>query len=131
MATLINSEDINPEDLRQAIKQLQPELPDLLGSKYPSFAVRLTPLLFAGSNEELLALFAPYPAAYYRLQDILNYLIAGHGLYGDSVSIKPSTRYICPEGSHPVEEAEVQKKDVVGRPLCPRHGKVLSPAPQT
>jgi len=129
MSTPINTEDLNPENLRQAIKQIQEELPGLLGSDYLSFSSELEIVMSEGSNDKLLALIATYPAVYDRLQEFLNFFSAGHGLYGDSISIKPAIRYICPVGSHFVDETDVQKRDVIGRPLCPRHGKPMNLAP--
>lgn len=128
MSIPLNANDLNPESLRQVIEQLQKELPDLLGSDYLSFSRELELLLPQGSDDELLALFASHPVAYDRLQELLNYLTAGHGLYGDSISIRSSVRYICPIGPHSVDGSEVQKRDVVGRPLCPIHGKAMKTA---
>ena len=128
MSTPINKEDLNPSSLKKAIEQLQQELPDLLGSDYPSFSTELESLLPEGNVEAVLALFASHPVAYDHLQDILNYLTAGHGLYGDSISIRSSVRYICPIGPHFVDGADVRKKDVIGQPICPAHGKTMKPA---
>ena len=127
MSTSGNTEDLNPEYLRQAIKQIQQELPDLLGSDYRFFSAKLEFLLSEGSNEELLALFALYPVANKRLQDLQSQLNAGHGLYGDSISIRSNVRYECPIGPHYVDGADIQKKDVIGRPLCPTHYKAMKP----
>jgi|GEM_PF-3855456 len=128
MSMLVNPGDLNPEDLREAIRRLQQELPDLLGSSYSSFIAELNTLLPQGSNDELLTLFFLYPAAYNRLQHFLGFFSAGHGLYGDSIS-KPAVLYICPVGEHYVDEMDVQQKDVFGRPICPKHGKLLRLAP--
>jgi hypothetical protein len=128
MTIPINPQDLNSVTLREAIRQLKQELPDILGPNYLSFVKELDALLQEGSNEELLTLFVPYPNAYNRLQDILSHFSAGHGLYGDSIS-KPAVLYYCQAGRHYVDEMDVQKKDVAGRPLCPDHGKPLTLAP--
>ncbi len=125
MSAPINAENPDPESLRRAIEQIQQELPDLLGSDYLSFSTELELLLSEGSNDELLALFASHPVAYDRLQDLLTHFTAGHGLYGDSISLRSGVRYICQIGPHFVDGVDVQKKDVVGRPLCPSHGKAM------
>lgn len=122
-----NTEDLDPELLRKAIQQLERELPDLLGTEYFSFAAKLELLVSQGSNEELLALFAQYPFVYEQLLLHLNFLTAGHGLYGKPVSDRLGTGYICPEGFHFVDASEVQKRDRVGRPLCPTHGRPMKP----
>lgn len=121
-----DAEDLDPNELRRVINLLHQELPEILGSNYRSFKEKLDSLLTNADNKELLALFAIYPIAYDRLQDRLNFFSAGGGLYGDSISTRPTITYICPVGSHPVSESEVQKRDVMGRPLCPRHGRAMN-----
>lgn len=128
MTTSINEEEPYSESLKRAIEQIQQELPNLLGSDYKAFSIELELLLPEGSNDDLLVLFASYPVAYDRLLDYLNYLIAGHGLYGNPISKGSGTRYICPVGQHYVDVADVQKRDAAGRPICPLHGKAMKPA---
>ena len=128
MPTLADPENPNPEDLKNAIKQLQPTLPELLGPNYSMFEAELDSLLSDGNNDELFKLFIRYPPVFDRLQDILNHLTAGHGLYGDSLSDKPSLDYICPVGPHRVQQSRVRNSDVYGRPLCPVHGKPMTQA---
>jgi hypothetical protein len=129
MAASINEKDPDSERLRWAIEQVQQELPLLLGSDYRTFSIELELLLPKGSDDELLALFASHPVAYDRLWEYLNYLIAGHGLYGNPISKGSGTRYFCQAGQHYVDAADVQKRDPAGRPICPSHGKVMRMAP--
>ncbi len=119
-------EDLNPDELRRAIMFLLQELPEILGSNYHSFKEKLDFLLTNASNKELLALFAIYPIAYDRLQDLLNFFSSGHGLYGDPISTRPDILYYCSAGSHYVSASEVQRRDVMGRPLCPTHRRAMS-----
>ena len=125
MNTSINEEDRNSEYLKIAIEQVQQELPFLLGSDYLAFSVDLERVLSKGCYDDLLNLFASHPVAYDRLLEYLNYLTAGHGLYGDSITRGSGTRYFCSVGQHYVDVADVQKRDVVGRPICPSHGVVM------
>ncbi len=76
----------------------------------------------------MLVLIASHPVIYDWFLDYLNYLIAGHGLYGNPISRGPGTRYVCPVGGHFVDVADVQKRDAAGRPICPLHGKAMKPA---
>lgn len=129
MSKLNNGEDLDPNVLRRAINLLHQELPEILGSNYRSFKAKLDVLLPNAGTKDVLSLFANYPVAYDRLQELLNYFTAGHGLFGDSLSNRPNINYFCSTGSHYVSISEVQKRDVQGRPLCPRHGKAMSIAP--
>jgi hypothetical protein len=122
------AEDLDPHELKRAIKLMHPELPEILGENYRSFKEKLDSLLPKVGYKELLDLFAIYPDAYDRLRDLLNFFTAGHGLYGDPISGRPDIVYYCSAGSHYVSASEVQKKDVMGRPLCPTHRRPMSQA---
>src|SRR5574337_1430652 len=122
------AEDLDPNELRRAIQLMYQELPEILGENYRSFKEKLDSLLTRVGNKELLDLFAIYPVAYDRLRDLLNFFSAGHGLYGDPISGRPDIVYYCSAGSHYVSATEVQKKDVMGRPLCPTHRKAMNQA---
>lgn len=120
------AEDLDPDDLRRAIMFLHQELPEILGENYHSFKEKLDSLLTKVGNRELLDLFAVYPVAYDRLRNLLNFFSAGHELYGNPISGRPGIVYYCSAGSHYVNASEVQKKDVMGRPLCPTHRRAMS-----
>jgi hypothetical protein len=120
------AEDLDPDELRRVIMFLHHELPEMLGENYHSFKEKLDSLLTEVSTKELLDLFAVYPAVYARLQNLLNFFSAGHGLYGDPISGRPDIVYYCSAGPHYVNASAVQKKDVMGRPLCPTHRKAMS-----
>ena len=125
MSASINEKDPDPEQLKRAIEQLQQELPLLLGSDYDVFSIELELLLSKGSDDDLLDLFASYPEAYDQLLKYLNFLIAGHGLYGNPISKGPGGAYYCVTGQHYVDVADVQDRDAAGRPICPTHGTVM------
>lgn len=125
MAESINEEEPHPESLKRTFWQIQQELLHLFGSDYLSSSTEMELLLPKGCNDDLLVLFTSYPVIYDRLLEYINHLIAGNGLYGDPISKGSGTRYKCPVG-HFVDLADVQRRDAVGRPICPSHGKAMS-----
>ncbi len=111
------------EILRQAIEQLRPELPALLGDKYPAFETQLNSGLASGNRNRLLDLFRQYGTAHQRL---LQYLPSRaedrtKGLFGDVNVPLPYLHYVCPVGPHLLRLKQVEEQDAAGRPLCPVH----------
>lgn len=51
------------------------------------------------------------------------------GLYGNPITRRSTIRYTCPRGPHFVDSANVMKRDVAGRPLCPIHNIPMSRTP--
>ena len=137
----IGSEDLS-EELRAAIDQLRPELPQVLGPDYPAFAAQLQTLLDQGNTVKVVELFGRYPAAHRRLLALragihqrkeeatrgidffLNITLPGHG-----GTLPPSPAYWCESGPHRVYQSQVKKQDIRGRPLCPEHHEPLTVDP--
>jgi hypothetical protein len=125
------------ESLLEAVEQLRPELPTLLGTGYTTFVTQLETSL-AGESESLVwDLFEKYPAANERLQEILEQqeeeedIIRGGllRLFGDPLSLgnrmeRPALLYRCKteSGLHDVTADQVDERDAIGNALCPQHG---------
>lgn len=122
----VDSKSLDPRDLREAIRLLQPNLPNLLGPNYTPFVTELDKLIQNGSNDELLSLFARFPNTYITLHNFLCYLLAGGDLFGKSKSFPPSIQYICPVGDHRVDLNKAPRRDVRGFPLCPVHNQPMT-----
>jgi hypothetical protein len=138
MAHPIGSEDLSGE-LRAAIDQLGPELTQVLGPDYPTFAAELQTLLDQGNNVEVVALFGRYPAAHRRLLAIRASIrqrkeeetkgidfFPNIALPGQEGTLPPGPAYWCESGHHIVYQSQVKKPDVRGRSLCPEHHEPLT-----
>ncbi len=115
------------EILRQAIEQLRPELPALLGERYPEFETQLQSNLETPNVNRLLDLFRQYGTAHQRLLQVLPSRTEDRtkGLFGDVNVPLPYLYYVCPVGPHLLRLQRVEDYDAAGRPLCPVHRGVM------
>lgn len=110
--------------LRQAIEQIRPELPGLVGTEYPTFAAQLNSNLSAGSINRVLDLFRQHGAAHQRLLAVLpnrteNQTKSLFGNLPDPIGVQlPFLYYVCPVGPHLVRVKRVEEQDAAGRALC-------------
>jgi hypothetical protein len=126
------------EILLDAIEQLRPALPSLLGSDCTIFVAQLEISLAGERESPVWELFEKYPAANERLQEILermegeeDIIRGGLGLYGDpQLYGKPHLPilkhslllYRCETGLHDVTADQIEERDAIGNALCPQHG---------
>lgn len=120
----------NSVRLLEVIVRLQPELSQLTNADYPQFLEELNHLL-QEINEHLSDMLDRYSIISERVQEAYNSLegeafTLSHGLYGDPITIRPDVVYICSIGPHNVQGYDVMQRDVMGRPICPEHGKAMN-----
>ena len=122
-----------PEDVRNAIEQLRPELPSLLGVNYSPFIEKLDFFLSEGNETELWDLFADYPAVHAQLLDKIpkeedDEVTRGGSLFlDDDPIVALSTHYWCDAGSHTVAGTTVQRNED-NYALCPQHHTISEPS---
>jgi hypothetical protein len=148
MSTPKNSDDLSGE-LRAAIDQLRPELPDLLGAEHHEFETELTTALRTGNETQVVHLLRRHPAAQERLVDIirqraganetaralelfsLDLFGKGGSLFGKgSTILEDGTAYWCKAGQHMVAQAVVVQ-DLDGNLSCPTHHTPLTDLPSS
>jgi hypothetical protein len=117
------------EILLDAIDQLRPELPALLGSDYAPFVAQLEVSLAGESESPVWELFEQYPTVNEHLQQILeqvqgeeDIIRGGLGLYGKAQFQTSLLVYRCEMGVHDVAADQVEERDAQGNVLCPQHG---------
>jgi hypothetical protein len=138
----------SPKQILAAVRELEPQLPSLLGTEASSVQSQLVPLkeeLAAGrtNGEDLLQLLRGYPAVAELLQQQLEqseqsiitpeasdeaYEIYGisRGSYqqlaGEPTTAIPGTRYICPVPECSQDWFQIGLRTP---PLCEEHGVVM------
>ena len=139
----------SPEEILAAVRDLEPQLPLLLGTEAASVQSQLVPLkeeLAAGrtNGEDLLQLLLGYPAVAALLQQQLEQsgrsitsetsdeLYEAYGipkgpfqfqrLAGEPTTAIPGTRYICPVSECSKDWFQIGLRTP---PLCEKHGVVM------
>lgn len=106
------------QNLREAIKVLCWELPEILGSNYQFFIEKMNYLLKNGNDYQIFDLVDRYPEVRRLLIDTIVQL----GLFGyPDPSQNGKIIYRCPRGPHCVKDTEVVHRDAQLKAICPRH----------